>query len=86
MNKNLLAVAVVLGLWHSAILANQPTDVSPGKLSPTIDESSFQPLASASSPAVTDPFAMTSEGAYLVTPRCFTVIDRVSGTAQEICR
>jgi len=85
MKKNLLAVAVALGLWHSAVLGNLPTDELPGKVSPTIDEISFQPLVSASSPMNNDPFAKSSEGAYLVAPICWTFIDRVNGRAQEIC-
>ena len=85
MKKNLLAVAVVLGLWHSAILANQLTDMLPAKVSPTIDESSYQPFASALSPAGTDPFTLTSEGAYLVASECLTFVDPVFGFAEEIC-
>jgi len=85
MKKNLLAVAVVFGLWHSAVLANLSTDELPVKVSPTIDEISFQPLVSASSPMNNDPFAKSSERAYPVALSCWTFINPVLGFAEEIC-
>jgi len=69
MKKNLLAVVVALGLWHSAVHATLSTNELPGKVSPTIDEISFQSLISASSPADADPFALKSDGAYNVAPK-----------------
>jgi len=83
MKKNLLAVVVALGLCHSAVFANPPADLVTGKATLTIDESSSQQLKPASSPLKTNPFAIKSEGSYVVAPLCWTWIDPVYGFAEE---
>lgn len=82
--KKLLAV-VTLSLWHSAVFAYLFADEMPGKLSPTVDEISFQSLRAESSTLYTNPFALTSEGAYMVAPECITLINPANGAAQEYC-
>lgn len=82
--KKLLAV-VTLSLWHSAVFAYLFADEMPGKVSPTVDEISFQSLRAESSTLYTNPFALTSEGAYMVAPECLTFVNPVFGFAEEIC-
>ena len=55
--KKLLAAVITLGLWHSAVLANLLPVEMPGKVSPTVDEISFQSLSIESSTVYTNPFA-----------------------------
>ena len=83
--KKLLAVVITLGLWHSAVLANVLPVEMPGKVSPTVDEISFQSLSIESSTVYTNPFALTWEGAYMVAPECVTLINPANGAAQEYC-
>lgn len=83
--KKLLAVVITLGLWHSAVLANLLPVEMPGKVSPTVDEISFQSFRAESSTVDTNPFAMKSEGAFMVAPLCWIIIDPTLGFAEQIC-
>ena len=67
MKKNVLAVVAAAGLWHTAAFANlQPDGDMIDKAPLTTTEVTFQPMQSVTELVAADPFALTSEGSYVI--------------------